>query len=152
MRSLLWTSGSPTGNPMPRLPATRSCGISALTGLSFSTNGGVEVAREGYLYDPASGQLFVEHSVMQIVRLNAETLEFLDRSDSEKRLCGGFRFSLRSVTPVVRYAAMLLCASVRRGFIFVVHPGIRGVETFSAPDVLPVPRYPYASSAGMCDS
>ena len=72
---------------------------------------GVEVAREGYLYDPASGQLFVEHSVMQIVRLNAETLEFL-----------------------------------------VVHPGIRGVETFSAPDVLPVPRYPYASSAGMCDS
>ena len=47
---------------------------------------------------------------------------------------------------------MLLCASVRRGFIFVVHPGIRGVETFSAPDVLPVPRYPYASSAEMCDS
>ena len=53
---------------------------------------GVEVAREGYLYDPASGQLFVEHSVMQIVRLNAETLEFLDRSDSEKGSAAVFVF------------------------------------------------------------
>ena len=31
---------------------------------------------------------------------------------------------------------MLLCASVRRGFIFVVHPGIRGVETFSACNII----------------
>ena len=53
---------------------------------------GVEVAREGYLYDPVSGQLFVEHSVMQIVRLNAETLEFLDRSDSEKGSAAVFVF------------------------------------------------------------
>lgn len=53
---------------------------------------GVEVAREGYLYDPASGQLFVEHSVMQVVRLNAEVLEFLDRSDSEKGSAAVFVF------------------------------------------------------------
>lgn len=53
---------------------------------------GKRVAEVDYLFDPVSGNLFVEQSVLQVIRLNVSQMEFLDCSDCPREEAAVFIF------------------------------------------------------------